>query len=84
MSPIAYNAGHYAADLTFFYRIWGETVNPPARPVPLDGLAVFSKRVVLFGGTCAARVFSSAGNRLDADTLYRTVVPDCVVRRSTR
>ena len=79
VSEIAYKPGHYAADLTFLYRIWGETVNPPARPVPLEGLAVFSKRLVLFGGISDARVFSSACTGFSPESVYRKAVPDCVV-----
>ncbi len=79
VSEIAYNPGHYAADLTFLYRIWGETVNPPARPVPLEGLAVFTKRLVLYGGLPTARIFSSAGGRFEPESVYRKAVPDCVV-----
>ena len=50
-----------------------------ARPAVLEGLAVFTKRVVLFGGQTRARVFSSADNELQPDALYQTHTPDCVV-----
>lgn len=79
VAPISYNRGHYTADLTFYYRIWGETVNPPARPAALDGLAVFTKRVVLYGGQVNVKVFSSENNRLEQESLYQAPVPGCVV-----
>ena len=79
VSEIAYHPGHFAADLTFLYRIWGETVNPPARPVPLEGLAVFSKRLVLYGGRSTARVFSSDSREFTPESVYRKPVPKCVV-----
>ena len=50
VAPIAYNPGRFTADLSFFYRITGEAASGIARPAPLEGLAVFNKRVVLFGG----------------------------------
>ena len=79
VAPIAYNPGHFTADLTFFYRIGGEAMSGVTRPAPLEGLAVFTKRVVLFGGQTATKVFSSADNDLLPDALYQTHTPDCVV-----
>ena len=79
VAPIAYNRGHYTADLTFFYRITGEAVSGVVRPVQLDGLAVFSKRVVLYGGEGSAKVFSSDDNELQPEFLYQEALPTCVV-----
>ena len=79
VAPIAYNRGHYTADLTFFYRITGEALSGAARPVPLDGLAVFNKRVVLYGGELRAKVFSSDDNELIPERLYGDNLPVCTV-----
>lgn len=79
VSPIAYNPGHYTADLTFCYRITGEALAGGLRPAPLEGLALFTKRVVLFGGEQRAKVFTSAANLLQPETLYQVRTPDCVV-----
>ena len=79
VAPIAYNPGHFTSDLTFFYRISGEAMSGLTRPAALEGLAVFSKRVVLYGGQTQTKVFSSADNELLPDALYQTRVPDCVV-----
>ena len=79
VAPIAYNRGHYTADLTFFYRITGDAFSGGVRPVPLDGLAVFSKRVVLFGGEIRAKVFSSADCEPDPGSLYKEQLPVCTV-----
>ena len=79
VAPIAYNRGHYTADLTFFYRITGDALSGAVRPVPLDGLAVFSKRVVLYGGEIRAKVFSSADNEPDPEALYKEHLPVCTV-----
>lgn len=79
VAPIAYNRGRYTADLSFFYRITGEALSGAVRPVPLDGLAVFSKRVVLYGGEIRAKVFSSSGNELAPERLYREQLPVCTV-----
>ncbi|MBQ1679377.1 MAG: hypothetical protein II062_07600 [Oscillospiraceae bacterium] len=79
VAPIAYKPGHFTADLSFFYRITGEAMSGLTRPAALEGLAVFSKRVVLYGGQSQTKVFSSADNELLPDALYRTRVPDCLV-----
>ncbi len=79
VAPIAYNPGHFTADLSFFYRITGEAMSGITRPSALEGLAVFTKRVVLFGGESRTKVFSSADNELLPDALYQTHTPDCVV-----
>lgn len=79
VEPIAYNRGHYTADLTFFYRITGEALCGPVRPLPLVGLAIFNKRVVLYGGEIRAKVFSSDDNQLVPEQLYRENLPTCTV-----
>ncbi len=79
VEPIVYHRGRYTADLTFYYRIVGEASNGRSRPAPLEGLAVFSKRVVLRGGETCAKVFTSSDNRVRADRLYACDKPECVV-----
>lgn len=79
VAPIAYNPGHFTADLSFFYRISGEAMSGITRPTPLEGLAVFTKRVVLYGGETRTKIFSSRENELLPDALYQTHTPDCVV-----
>ena len=79
VEPIAYNRGRYTADLTFFYRITGEALCGPVRPLPLVGLAIFNKRVVLYGGEVRAKVFSSEDNQLIPERLFRDNLPNCTV-----
>ena len=79
VAPIAYKPGHFTADLSFFYRITGEALSGLTRPAALEGLAVFSKRVVLYGGQSQTKVFSSADNELRPEALYQAHTPDCVV-----
>lgn len=57
--PLAYKAGWYAVDVTFYYRILGDAFLGGMRPQAICGLAVFTKRVVLYGGRSKAKVFSS-------------------------
>lgn len=46
VKEITFNKGYYTVDVTYFYRVRGETF-PGCEPV--SGLAIFDKRVMLFG-----------------------------------
>jgi len=56
---VQFNRGFYTVDIRFFYKIESEISCAVGRPRIVDGLAVFDKRVVLFGGEGGARIFSS-------------------------
>ena len=56
VDEISFNRGHYTVDVTFFYLVSGETF-PGC--VPVRGLSVFEKRVILCGGEGSVRTFSS-------------------------
>ena len=60
VEEICFNRGYYTIDVTFFYRVTGETV--PGNS-PVKGIAVFSKRVMLYGGEGTAVTYSSAGTQ---------------------
>lgn len=79
VQPLPYKAGHYSVDLIFYYRIIGDAILGGTRPTTICGLAVFSKRVVLYGGCQKAKIFRS-GNALPAgDELLCPVCPEAVV-----
>ena len=56
VEPISFNRGYYAVDCSYFYRVIGETF--PACE-QCTGLAVFDKRVMLFGSEGSVKTFSS-------------------------
>ncbi len=56
---LSYKSGHFAVDITFYYRILGDALLGGTRPTTVTGLAVFAKRVVLFGGKSCAKTFRS-------------------------
>ena len=56
VEPISFNRGYFTVDCTYFYRLTGETF--PAGE-SIQGLAVFDKRVMLFGSEGSAKIFSS-------------------------
>ena len=60
VEPVPFHRGHYSVDITYYYRILADALMGNARPVPIFGLAVFSKRVVLYGGEQGAKVFTSS------------------------
>jgi hypothetical protein len=56
VEEITFNRGYYTVDVTYFYKVTGESF--PGGNV-VTGLAVFDKRVILFGSEGSAKVFSS-------------------------
>ena len=59
VEPVTFNRGFYTVDVRYFYRITAHAFVGAARPVEVSGLAVFDKRVILFGSEGGAKVFSS-------------------------
>ena len=56
VEEITFNRGYYTVDVTYFYKIKGETF-PAGNTV--TGLAIFDKRVMLFGSEGSVKTFSS-------------------------
>ena len=56
VEALSFNRGYYTVDVTYYYRITGETT--PGNN-PISGLAVFDKRVMLFGSEGCVKSFSS-------------------------
>lgn len=54
-----YNTGYYTAEITYYYRVLGEASSGCGRPVTISGLAVFTKRQMLFGGESSAKTYYS-------------------------
>ena len=74
VDEISFNRGYYTVDVTYFYEVSGITF-PGENQV--SGLAVFNKRVMLFGSEGSAKVFSSDGSFADSYTQPIAVV-ECV------
>lgn len=56
VEAITFNNGYYTVDITYYYRITGET-SPGGNTI--TGLAIFDKRVILCGGVGTVKSFSS-------------------------
>lgn len=65
VAPVTFNRGYYTVDCTYFYRITGETF-PSGNLV--SGLAVFDKRVMLYGSEGSVKSYSSAFSISDGGT----------------
>ena len=59
VEPICFNKGFYTVDVRYFYRITADAFVGAARPVEVSGLAVFDKRVILFGSEGCSKTFTS-------------------------
>lgn len=59
VETVPYSTGYYTVDLTFYYRVIADASAAGGRPTTVTGLAIFSKRLVMFGGETNARSFSS-------------------------
>ncbi len=81
VEPVAFDRNHYCIDVTFYYRILADAIVGSARPAPLSGLAVFSKRVVLCGEDSPAHIFTSDTvlGENDGLTAYSTRRPTAIV-----
>ncbi len=81
VEPVAFDQNHYCIDVTFYYRILADAIVGAARPAPLSGLAVFSKRVVLCGENSPAHIFTSQTRigENDGITAYTANRPTAVV-----
>lgn len=71
VEPVCFNRGYYTVDLRFFYRVTLNAYCSHPRPVEVEGLCVFDKRVVLFGSEGSAKIFSS---RMKVDGLDRQLM----------
>lgn len=79
VKPISFNPGHFAIDLTYYFRISGEVMAGQVRPTPIEGLSVFNKRVVLCGSSSAAKTFRSSSPQFDPDAYYASGLPEAIV-----
>ena len=61
LQPVPFHNGFYAVDMTFYFDVCMDAfMSPNALPMPVKGLAVFSKRAVLFGSEGKVKVYTSA------------------------
>ena len=76
VEPAGYSRGYFTADIRYYYRITADAYNGGGRPAEIQGLAVFDKRVTLFGSEGSAMIFSS---RSGPCAVQGTNLPEAVV-----
>ena len=59
VEPASFDRNHYCVDVTFFYRVAVDAMACAVRLYTLNGLAVFTKRVVLCGEESRAHIYRS-------------------------
>ena len=60
LQPVPFHKGFYSVDMTFYFDVCLDAfMAPNALPMPVKGLAVFSKRAVLYGSEGSVRIFTS-------------------------
>lgn len=79
VEPVTFNRGFYTVDVRYFYRITADAFVGAARPVQVVGLAVFSKRTVLFGSEGASKSFSSNEGENQVQCVPQSNLPTAVV-----
>ena len=81
VEPVVFNRGFYTVDMRYFYRVTLNAYCSCPRPVEIEGLCVFDKRVILFGSEGNAKIFSSQVRLggLDRQMIERSNMPVAVV-----
>jgi len=81
VEPVSFNRGFFTVDMRFFYAVTLQAYLSSPVPVPVEGLCVFDKRVILFGSEGNAKIFSSElrTEEPDLQMMRRSNVPHAVV-----
>ncbi len=80
VESLPYHKGYYTVDLKFFFKIEVNAYTGLSRPVTIDGLAYYEKKVVLFGSVGEAKIFQSKykEDSFDIATWKKTNMPNAV------
>ena len=78
LEPVPFNKGFYSVDMTFFFDICLDVFCAPATgPVPVNGISIFNKKVILYGSEGNVKMFSSDYklDNVDEQTSISKVLP---------
>lgn len=81
IEAVPFNRGYYSVDLKYFFKITLSVYQGLGKPTTVEGLAAFSKRVILFGSEGNAKVFESKykEDAFDPQMWRKTNMPTAVV-----
>ena len=69
LEPVPFNKGFYSVDMTFFIDVCVDVFCAPATgPIPVNGIAIFNKKVILYGSEGNVKMFSSDFDLDDLDS----------------
>lgn len=69
LQPIPFNKGFYSVDMTFFFDVALDLFGGPTScPVPVNGVSIFNKKVILYGSEGNVKMYSSGHCIEDIDT----------------
>ena len=80
VEALPFHKGYYTVNLKFYFRIELNAYTGLRRPVGIDGLAFYEKKIVLFGSTGEAKIFESKykEDSFDFATWKKTNMPNAV------
>ena len=81
VEPLPFNRGYFSVDISFYFRVVLEVSGCLGKSSYIDGLATYTKKVILFGSEGNAYVFTSNYVAGDTDNFEprRTNLPKAVV-----
>lgn len=81
IESVPFNRGFYSIDLKYFFRVCLQVFTGVGKPITVEGLATFDKKVILFGSEGNAKIFSSKykQNSFDTQLWKKTNMPYAVV-----
>ena len=81
VEPLPFNRGYFSVDISFYFRVVLEVGSCLGKTSYIDGLATYTKKVILFGSEGSAYVFTSNYVPGDTDTFEprKTNLPKAVV-----
>lgn len=79
VEPVTFNRGFYTVDMRFFYCVTLQAYLSSPVPIPVEGMCVFDKRVILFGSEGNAKIFSSEARDRDPHMVCKSNLPIAVV-----
>lgn len=69
VEEVPFNRGYYTVDLKYFFKVYLDVFTGVGRPVTVEGLATFDKKVILFGSEGKAKIFTSNFRPNEQDVL---------------
>ena len=79
VQEVTFNRGFFAVDIRFFYRVVAEAYGCSGRAQEVCGLAIYDKRVILFGSDGNVRIFNSKSNPFSCGKISQTNMPTAVL-----